>query len=113
MHKAIGLIIAVSMVFVAALVIAHQDTGAEQITLDGGSRGSVSFPHREHQEVLKDCLLCHDLFPKEAGVIAKLKSSGDLKKKQVMNDKCLDCHRAKKAAGLEAGPVSCSECHTR
>jgi cytochrome c2 len=48
---------------------------------------------------------CHDLFQQEAGVIQDLKNQGKLKTKQVMNKKCLKCHRAKKKAGEEAGPT--------
>jgi DNA-directed RNA polymerase subunit RPC12/RpoP len=30
-----------------------------------------------------------------------------------MNTKCIQCHKAKKEAGEEAGPVDCKQCHVR
>ncbi|MBW1959733.1 MAG: cytochrome c3 family protein [Deltaproteobacteria bacterium] len=57
--------------------------------------------------------VCHDLFPQKAGVIQYLINQEKLKKKQVMNKKCLKCHRAKKKAGGKTGPASCSKCHLK
>lgn len=98
---------------VAITAVAAQDQGAEKFVLDGGSRGSVSFPHRLHQDNLGDCQACHDAFPMKQGVIVELKAEGKLKKKQVMNSKCVDCHKKYKADGKKFGPVKCGECHTR
>jgi hypothetical protein len=40
--------------------------GQEKITLDGGKRGDVPFPHRLHQNKLADdCNACHQLFTKK------------------------------------------------
>jgi len=89
-----------------------QENGAETIELQGGPMGNVTFPHRLHQEKLKDCEACHKLFPKEAGAIQKLIADGTLKKKEVMND-CEKCHKERKAKGEAAGPTICKGCHKR
>ena len=93
--------------------VGSANNGAEEMLLEGGSRGNVPFPHRTHQEVLGDCNKCHDLFPQETGAITRLKKSGDLKKKQVMNKSCVKCHKSMKKGGGKAGPTTCSKCHVR
>jgi cytochrome c-type protein NrfB len=90
-----------------------QNKGPENIKITAGSMAPVNVPHHLHQEVLKDCNLCHDLFPQKMGSINDLKSQQKLKKQQVMNTKCIQCHKAKKEAGEEAGPVDCKQCHVR
>ena len=114
MFKTKVLIFIVSLFFLSTMaVIASAPKGAENINVNGGSKGNVPFPHKMHQDVLQDCQICHDTFPQEMGVIKKLKESGDLKKKQVMNAVCLDCHKKNKKAGKDYGPISCSGCHKR
>lgn len=90
---------------------AVQNKGAEEITLEGGDRGTVKFTHHKHQNKLGDCNICHSLFPQEPGAIVKLKSGGQLVGKQIMNKLCIKCHKAQKKAGNKAGPVTCSKCH--
>jgi hypothetical protein len=112
MMKQIGFILLmITLLGMAALAVADIDKGAEEMTLTGGEKGTVWFPHRQHQENLKDCKKCHDIFPKEAGIIQKMKDEGALKKKQVMKKKCISCHRKTKKAGDPAGPTSCKKCH--
>ena len=96
-----------------AVSLATENQGAENIKLDGGQRGSVSFPHRQHQKNLADCQICHSIFPQEAGAIKKLKAQGALKKKHVMNKLCTKCHREKKKAGQRSGPTTCTKCHNK
>jgi hypothetical protein len=90
---------------------AMQDKGAPQITIDGGERGAVNFPHHLHQDKLGDCNTCHSYFPQEPHAIEKLKEEGKLVRKQIMNKLCIKCHKARKQAGEVAGPVTCSKCH--
>ena len=97
----------------AAIVTASANKGADEITIDGGSKGTIAFPHEEHQEHLQDCMVCHDVFPQELGVIKKMKTEKELKRKQVMNGVCLACHKADKKAGKEHGPTSCNKCHSK
>jgi uncharacterized membrane protein len=93
-------------------VAAAENKGAAMITLDGGKQGAVQFPHQRHQAKLENnCKVCHDLFPQQPGAIAQLKKEGQLKPKQVMNQRCIKCHKAEKQAGHAAGPVICSKCH--
>ncbi len=109
-------------IFVAAWLVAatetsaasQQDKGAAEIVLKGGSRGEVPFPHRRHQQALKDdCKACHDLFPQKPGSIEAMKADGRLKSKQVMNQLCVGCHRQYRRQGIDAGPTVCSQCHRR
>jgi len=101
----LGIVVTVAMAF------EDPNKGARNIVLEGGKSGIVNFPHQLHQDNIKDCNVCHDLFPQQAGGIQDLKNQGKLKKKQVMNKNCLKCHRAKKKAGEESGPTKCKECH--
>ena len=64
-----------------AVSLATENQGAENMELEGGKRGKVPFPHRQHQKNLEDCQICHSVFPQEAGAIQKLKAQGALKKK--------------------------------
>ncbi len=110
--------IAVGVVFVLVSTVvlgaaAVENKGAEMITLDGGKRGMVHFPHHRHQNKLGDCNICHSLFPQEPGVIARLKKEDKLVPKQVMNTLCVKCHKAEKLAGRKAGPVTCAKCHQK
>ncbi len=86
--------------------------GPEEITIDGGSKGEIHFPHRSHQNNLGDCKICHSIFPQKLGIIKKLKAEGKLKKKRVMNN-CRGCHRRLAKQGKKAGPTSCRKCHSR
>lgn len=97
----------------AALAAANQNKGAADMMLEGGTKGKVSFPHRKHQDNLKDCAVCHDLFPQAAGAIEEYKAGGKLEKKQVMNKLCTKCHKAEKEAGKKSGPVTCASCHVK
>ena len=97
----------------ALSVPASENKGAEQINMDGGSRGMVPFPHHRHQNALGDCMVCHTLFPQEQGGIARLKREGVLVEKQVMNKHCIKCHRVKKREGASTGPTTCAKCHIR
>ena len=105
-----------AMLVFAAVSIALSDApvenkGAAEITLPGGTRGPVPFPHHQHQDNLVDCQICHALYPQKAGIIEELKAAGTLKKKQVMNKQCTKCHKQKKKEGLKAGPTTCAKCH--
>lgn len=94
-------------------IAADENKGAEQMTLNGGSRGNVDFPHLRHQETLTGCMTCHDMFPQTPGIIDQYKAEGKLKSKQVMNKLCVSCHRAMDRDGKKTGPTSCSKCHNK
>ena len=97
----------------AAIAVAAENKGADQISINGGSRGNISFSHRAHQERLNDCNICHSLFPQESDSLNQLKKSGGLTPKQVMNKVCINCHKAEKKAGNENAPTTCSKCHVK
>jgi hypothetical protein len=97
----------------AASTTAPQNKGAEKIELNGGKRGNVFFPHRQHQAQLEDCQICHAVFPQKSGSITELKTEGKLKKKYVMNKLCTKCHKKKKKLGEKSGPTKCKNCHIK
>lgn len=105
-------LIIVGIVFVTAIAFAIQNKGAPEITLDGGSRGKVFFPHHRHQNNLEECNICHNIFPQNLGAITELKRQGKLEKKRVMNH-CRGCHRNLSKKGIKAGPISCNKCHEK
>ncbi len=113
------IILLVALMMFCAFAFAHQDTaghqnkGAKEIKLNGGSKGEIPFTHFNHQERLGDCNICHSLFPHSPGAIEEYKQKGDLEKKHVMNKLCIKCHKAEKKAGKAYGPVTCSKCHVK
>ncbi len=96
----------------AGKVLAEENKGAASIVLNGGSLGSITFPHGLHQGVLVNCKPCHELFAKEPKIIDKMKAEGKLKKQQVMN-MCKKCHKDLAAKGEKAGPTACTDCHKK
>jgi hypothetical protein len=111
------LLVAVTLVFAAVSIALSgapvENKGAAEITLPGGTRGPVPFPHHQHQSNLVDCQICHSLYPQKAGIIEELKAAGTLKKKHVMNKQCTKCHKQKKKEGLKSGPTTCAKCHIK
>ena len=97
------LLIVAMLVFAAASIALSsapvENKGAAEITLPGGTRGPVPFPHHQHQNKLVDCQICHSLYPQKDGIIEELKTAGTLKKKQVMNKQCTKCHKQNKKEG--------------
>lgn len=115
-RKLILLLISITVLLAGAMSagsMASQNKGAENIELEGGKRGKVPFPHRQHQANLKDCEICHTVFPQKTGSIEALKSEGKLKKKHVMNKLCTKCHKDNKKAGQKSGPTTCKKCHIK
>ena len=97
---------------VLSVAFAGAAFAADSIVLKGGAPGDVTFPHKAHQDKLKNCDSCHKLFAKEAGSIQKAIAAGTMKKKDAMTN-CLDCHKAEKAKNAAAGPTTCKECHKK
>jgi len=108
------LLVLLFMVSITVVVaVQAENKGAENISIFGGSRGDVPFPHHAHQDRLKDCNTCHAFFPQEADGLKKMKTAGKLKPKQVMNKQCVKCHKEQKKAGNPTGPTTCSKCHVK
>ena len=83
----------------AALIIvtAGMALAADTITLPA-KNGDISFPHKKHQELLKDCKTCHEKGP------GKIEGFG----KDWAHRTCKACHETKKM-----GPTKCAECHKK
>jgi hypothetical protein len=109
----IGIIAAAAFIFVLSTLPAVADKGPSNISIYGGSSGKVPFPHAQHQQRVKDCNVCHSVFPQETNAIQKMKAEGKLKAKKVMNLQCIKCHKAEKKAGNPYGPLTCTTCHKK
>lgn len=109
------LIIAVTIAVlgICAAMAAATNQGPAHIDIYGGQSGKVSFPHLQHQDRIKDCKVCHSVFPQETEAIRKMKEKGELKPKKVMNLQCIRCHKQEKSAGKPYGPVTCNTCHVK
>ena len=111
LNQSILVLLLIAFCTVSALAV--QNKGAANMSLEGGKRGVVPFPHDRHQSKLNDCNVCHTLFPQEKRSIRKQQKEGRLTKKQVMNKLCIKCHKAEKRAGRPSGPLTCKQCHVR
>lgn len=103
--------IACSLAFTALASAANN--GPSHIDIYGGSSGKVPFPHAQHQDQLKDCNICHSVFPQETDAIKTMKAEGKIKPKKVMNLQCIKCHKKDKKAGNPHGPLTCTTCHKK
>jgi c(7)-type cytochrome triheme protein len=114
--KLVAIVVSILTMLAGARVVSSMDTqnkGAENIEINAGTKGNVPFPHRQHQDRISDCKVCHSVFPQKSGSIQKLKAEGTLKKKYVMNKLCTKCHKEKKQAGQKSGPTTCTKCHIK
>jgi cytochrome c553 len=71
--------------------------GPESITLPA-KNGNVTFTHKKHQDLLKDCSKCHAKAP---GKIAELG-------KDWAHNTCKKCH-----TDGNKGPTKCGDCHKK
>ena len=79
------------------LICAVAAMAADVITLPA-KNGNITFEHKKHQDMLKDCKLCHEKAP------GKIEGLG----KDWAHKTCKGCHEEKKA-----GPTKCGECHKK
>lgn len=87
-------------IVIAAITIstwAGNALAAEVVELPA-SMGKVTFPHKKHQDMLRDCTKCHEKGP---GKIAELG-------KEWAHKTCRGCHTQ-----LKKGPTGCRECHVK
>ncbi len=101
------------ILILSSVMVFAQNLGSKDIILKGGKKGNITFPHYTHHGLIRDCLVCHADFSKEPGALDRAKAQGTLKKKQVMYEICLKCHKDKKRAGETSGPIKCSGCHAK
>jgi hypothetical protein len=76
----------------AVVAFASVASAADVMELKKG----VTFHHKAHQELLKDCKKCHEKAP------GKIEGFG----KDWAHKTCKGCH-----ADMKKGPTSCKECH--
>ncbi len=112
-HRLLVIIVTAIVLGLSVVMAAAVNQGQENIGIFGGKSGNVPFPHRQHQDRIKDCNVCHSVFPQETEAIKKLKETGTLKAKKVMNLQCIKCHKQEKKAGKPHGPVTCKTCHVK
>jgi len=62
--------------------------------------GNVTFPHKMHQELLKNCKVCHATKP------GKIEGFG----KDVAHKLCINCHKTESNG---KGPTTCKACHKK
>lgn len=72
--------------------------GSETLTFPT-KMGTVTFPHKMHQEMLKDCKKCH---ASDAG--GKIEGFS----KEWAHKTCKGCH-----ADMNKGPTKCGDCHKK
>ena len=82
---------------VLTLMSAGMALAAATMTLPA-KNGDITFNHKKHQEMLKDCKACHEKGP------GKIEGFG----KDFAHKTCKGCH-----ADKGAGPTKCSECHKK
>ncbi len=87
------IIAAVALVFFSAGV----SMAADVITFPA-KMGNVTFPHKMHQETLKNCKLCHEKAPGKIAGFGKDKA----------HKLCISCHKSK-----GKGPTTCTACHKK
>ena len=78
----------------AVTVFAASAFAADVMELKKG----VTFNHKAHSELLKDCKKCHEKGP------GKIEALG----KEWAHKTCKGCHTE-----LKKGPLKCSECHKK
>lgn len=84
--------------FLAATMVCAGSAWAADVVELPASMGKVTFPHKKHQEMLKDCTKCHEQGP---GKIADLG-------KEWAHKTCKQCH-----TDLGKGPTTCKGCHKK
>ncbi len=87
------IIAAAALVFFSAGI----SMAADVITFPA-KMGNVTFPHKMHQEMLKNCKLCHEKTP------GKIPGFG----KDAAHKLCIGCHKSK-----GKGPTTCTACHKK
>jgi ribosomal protein L40E len=87
-------------------VIAIASETSERLQIKGGFMGGVTFSHDLHNNIVNSCQKCHAVFPQKLGAIQELKDNKTLRKKHVMKQVCISCHKSE-----NSGPTMCYRCH--
>ena len=78
------------------MTISVSSTTAAELLRLPATEGEVKFPHKKHQGMYKDCIICHEKGP------GKIENLG----KEWAHATCKGCHLE-----LKKGPVDCTDCH--
>ena len=113
MRKSLFLISALFFIGWTGIATSGENKGAENVTISAGKAGNVPFSHKNHQDKIEDCMVCHQLVPKEKNAVSELIGTGTISKQQVMNTQCIKCHRQLKLEEKASGPIACNECHRK
>lgn len=89
---------AMLLLFTAAAVLAADPIPAPTTIILPASNGNITFHHKEHEERLKDCTICH---AKKPGKIEGFN-------RDWAHKKCVGCHWRGKIS-----PTKCSDCHKK
>jgi len=92
MNKAVATIIAL-------IAFAGAAFAADIVGFASPKQGKVSFPHKVHQILLKDCKKCHGESP-----LGKIEGFG----REWAHKTCIGCHKETKK-----GPTGCKDCHKK
>ena len=87
------IIAAVALTLMSAGMVLAADT----MTLPA-KNGNITFNHKKHQEMLKDCKICHEKGPGKIGELGK----------DWAHKTCKGCHTE-----MKKGPVGCKDCHKK
>jgi hypothetical protein len=117
--------ITLSLALTVSMSIAEQNKGEAEITLNPDGKKPANFPHKDHQDRLKDCGVCHHTAVDgkktplaEGDAVAKCDTCHNAdfanetlrKWKDVGHGLCKDCHTKMKADGA---PTKCGACHPK
>jgi len=88
-------LVCVVLAILFCVFFASSGSAADRIVLPSAS-GNVVFPHKQHQEFIKNCKVCHKTEP------GTIKESGQYRPHKL----CIGCHEKEKS-----GPINCVDCH--
>ena len=87
-----------SLLLLPMLSLYANEEGDELFEFTNG-KGTVTFNHTMHMEMLEDCALCHPPLPQEY--------NDDVSIKKIAHTTCKTCHKD------SGGPTKCNECHVK
>jgi len=108
MKKLTSLVLTLFVVAIFSAVVSAEMKDTYEFK--GGAMGKVTFPHKAHQEMLKDCKICHhkDEAGKEQGCPTCHTNDSKVKMKDAAHNSCKKCHTEQ-----GKGPKACKDCHKK
>ncbi|ORJ61560.1 cytochrome c3 family protein [Geothermobacter hydrogeniphilus] len=106
MKRFIAVLVAVGFIALGSAAISFAGNGPEVIKLPA-KMGTVTFPHKAHQERIADCKTCHHKGV-EAGACRSCHDGTKAPKfKNAAHKRCKGCHKEKGVS------TSCKTCHKK